>query len=334
MVTKGARDSSNYLYCTKCDYLATRVCDFNKHLQTKKHLRTVKSIHQCQCGKSYKYASGLSRHMLHCGPVQQGPVQQEPTAQCTDKLLTCECGKQYRHRQSLFTHKKKCKMRTQEMINSQNDHILHTKIVATLKEILPYIDSSTSNTVNINNTIVNNNNVSHNNVNHNNVTNNRISNNQINIFLHEKCGDAMSIQKFVERLTFNIDDLLLKRQESLTKVIQQSLAPLGLTERPVHCSNVARRKWHVNDESEGWKGDDGSTLVKSVEYGINKKWMNVYTKTTPDWSTQTEKRDEYVNIVSATTCNMPPKAEARILSDVGEKLLIDNEVIASLSMPT
>ena len=62
----------NY-YCEKCDYGCRNKYNFNKHLSTTKHKMITndnkmikKSCFNCACGKSYKFSSGLSRHLKVC----------------------------------------------------------------------------------------------------------------------------------------------------------------------------------------------------------------------------------------------------------------------------
>jgi len=62
--------------CEKCDYNTCKIYDWNKHLTTAKHKmitngtndtqKSSKSRHLCECGKSYKHHSGLSRHKNAC----------------------------------------------------------------------------------------------------------------------------------------------------------------------------------------------------------------------------------------------------------------------------
>ena len=68
--------------CAACKYCTRNKYDWKKHLQTKKHIKncsdsvvgataTVGITPQqfvCECGKTYKYYSGLSRHKLKCQP--------------------------------------------------------------------------------------------------------------------------------------------------------------------------------------------------------------------------------------------------------------------------
>ncbi len=66
--------------CSHCNYETERKCNWVKHIKTDKHLRHIgktttkvapresKTIYSCDnCGKQYKYLSGLSRHKSICG---------------------------------------------------------------------------------------------------------------------------------------------------------------------------------------------------------------------------------------------------------------------------
>lgn len=225
----------------------------------------------------------------------------------TQKRHICKCGREYAHHTGLSRHKKTCAFEEGAIIPHQTgDKALQALLMNTLKEILPHL-AGTQNTV-------------HNTVNNN--YNNRISANQINVFLNEKCSDAMTIQDFARNLQFSVSDLLLKKQDSLIKVINQSLSPLGVTERPVHCSNVAKRKWHVNDEQEGWKPDDGNKMLTEVQRKLIKNWMGEFEKENPEWNNKPSKQDEIVKIVGSTTSDLEPNAAARVLTHIGENIFI------------
>ena len=74
----------------------------------------------------------------------------------------------------------------------------------------------------------------------------------------------------------------------------------------------------VNDETEGWKKDDGKTLIKTAEREICKKWIPMFESANPDWINNDHQQDEYLSIINTTMASMQPKAEARVLSAIGE----------------
>ena len=65
--------------CQSCNnYNTVNKYDWNKHLHTKKHLKNTTinttqttNVFICECGKLYKYISGLSRHKRTCQPNKQ-----------------------------------------------------------------------------------------------------------------------------------------------------------------------------------------------------------------------------------------------------------------------
>lgn len=61
---------SNNFTCKKCNYCCSHKGDWNKHINTKKHImlhnNNNNKMYICKCGKKYSFKSGLSRHQKHC----------------------------------------------------------------------------------------------------------------------------------------------------------------------------------------------------------------------------------------------------------------------------
>ena len=55
-------------FCQKCNYSTDYKSNFDKHLKTPKHLGMEKkrNIFKCECGRTYKFHSGLWRHKAKC----------------------------------------------------------------------------------------------------------------------------------------------------------------------------------------------------------------------------------------------------------------------------
>jgi hypothetical protein len=64
------------LICEECDFKCSKQSDYNRHLSTRKHRMIINdntndnekasNIYMCDCGKQYKFSSGLSRHKQKC----------------------------------------------------------------------------------------------------------------------------------------------------------------------------------------------------------------------------------------------------------------------------
>jgi len=70
---KIVKNSPFKFYCPKCDYGCCKKSHWNQHISTTKHKMITndnkmikKSCFNCLCGKSYKFSSGLSRHLKVC----------------------------------------------------------------------------------------------------------------------------------------------------------------------------------------------------------------------------------------------------------------------------
>ena len=269
--------------CELCNFNSHDKTKYLKHLDTKKHTKTKedqkKTAKYC-CELCNFYSNNKTKFDHHLATKKH------------KKVLIGENGS----KSDADFQSKLINTLKEELHGSLNEQF-ETKLVKTLKELLPQLAL----TNNITNNITN---------------NNRISNNQINIFLNEKCADAISIQEFAKQLAFTIDDVFMKKHDALVSVINKNLDPLAMTERPVHCTNVVRRKWHVKDETDGWKKDDGGTLVREVNNSLLKNSPIQYTETFPNWMDVPKRKDEFVKIVQMTSSDMEPKAEARVLTAV------------------
>jgi hypothetical protein len=72
--------------CEKCNFNCSNKKDFNRHLNTAKHVRITKDNNSkqlpllleytCECGKCYKHKSGLCKHKHKCAMVQNPPKEE------------------------------------------------------------------------------------------------------------------------------------------------------------------------------------------------------------------------------------------------------------------
>ena len=75
------KKNAAFFYCETCDFKCCKLSNWNTHLTTRKHKLSHKWItmdnesagnnaeektYACQCGKNYKYSSGLSKHKHKC----------------------------------------------------------------------------------------------------------------------------------------------------------------------------------------------------------------------------------------------------------------------------
>ena len=246
MITEKFQNNRRIFRCEICDYTSVRKSQYERHCKTDKHMKRVlvtddkdlvPVLFNCECGKVYKYKSGYCRHKKICKFISSEKDESEAIVVINDtnvlKLL-----------QETMTQNKALQ---EQMIAMQMEHesaiVKQNKV---LNDIIPKL-SDTNKTTNIN-------------------SNNNIIN--VQMFLNDKCADAMSIQNFANQLLITMDDLTKSKKDCISNVVLKNLKPLSLTERPFHCTNVKNKCWFVKDETEGWEEDDGP-LLNSVHKGVH-----------------------------------------------------------------
>lgn len=292
MLKNGSKKVPQEFRCEKCNYYGVRESQWKRHLETKKHNAT----------KCYMNATKSVPH------------------------YECDCGKIYKHHSSFSRHKKVCKFEksseeskmdtykngvdenqkqkldTLDILKTlmYDNKLLHEKI-ALLESKTP---TMTNNTINSNN-------------------NNKIIN--VQMFLSEKCADAMSIQHFAKQLEVTLDDVCKSKKDCITNVVLKNLQPLSLTQRPFHCTNPKSKEWYIKDEKQGWEEDSGEKLLQNAEESIRKKWVCEFESRYPEWMENDQLREKYVEIAGSTTAQLPEKTKLKLLRELAGEVHLTKE---------
>lgn len=249
----------------------------------------------CVCGKKYKNASGLWKHHKKCiGKNGNNPFPIH---------LSCQCGKTFDNNDTYILHINNCPTYNEffesnlnkssanivgnnknRIVNNNNNNMMmkmmmdtFTQITSASKEkeadfkelvimmlkenkelqkgmmeIIPQINTSTS-TTNSNNTY-----------NTNNISNNF----NIQMFLNERCKNAMNLTDFIQSLPITAETYDHTIQNGLTKTITSmfvnGLNNMDILERPIHCTDPARKTLYIKD-NDVWEKDNE---LKKIENGI------------------------------------------------------------------
>jgi hypothetical protein len=251
--------------CEKCDFITCNKKDFNRHLQTKKHLSNdfqckspQKTHYDCSCGKRYKDYSGLWRHKKKC-------YVKEEINETNEAIETIE-------------------------ESNLNDKDLILTLIQQNNELQKQMLEVIKNGTNINNTINNN-------------CNNKTFN--LQVFLNETCKDAMNIMDFVDSIKIQLSDIEsigeLGYVNGMSKLIIKHLNALDENMRPVHCSDPKRDSLYVKDQNVWEKEDpDNKKIKKAIKYISHKNICAI-----PEWKAKypdciysdSLKSDQYNHIV-------------------------------------
>jgi hypothetical protein len=110
----------------------------------------------------------------------------------------------------------------------------------------------------------------------------------IQIFLNEKCKDAISLTDFVESIQPSLTDLenvgRLGYVEGISSIILSKLKMLDVYSRPIHCSDLKRETLYVKD---GVWEKDVKKVNKMVKTVARKNMTNI-----KEWKTKYPKHDD------------------------------------------
>jgi hypothetical protein len=325
--------------CTPCYYSSNNKKDFNKHLSTTKHLRLtstdastakkIPSYFSCEtCGKKYKHRQSLFNHKKIC---ISSSVSYPKVIQSYPKVIhskfACECGKAYKYASGLSKHKAQCSYSNNV---EEKDEVI-TEIVPNnnVEVLLKAILKENQNIAHENKVLRDK--LSNLEMNVTNITNNNTNNNQfnINMFLNEKCKNAMNLEDFIQKIKFTLEDLQYTRDNGYTKGISnvfiKSLNDMDVTERPIHCSDQKRLQFYVKNDNE-WTRDSNNEKIDSSIEKISKKQLKSikeWVKSNPDYLDSERKTEEYFTMVNKITQPNSEKNLRNIKRKVGENVKLE-----------
>ena len=144
-------------------------------------------------------------------------------------------------------------------------------------ELMKKNDALTNSIVEMSKQIGNNNN----NVNSNNKFN-------LNVFLNEKCKNAMSLTDFVKSINLTVQDFIETGErgfiDGISNIIIERINNMELHDRPLHCTDLKRETVYVKDAEKWEKDEDKNKLRKAVKWVANKneRIRPIWYEETPD----------------------------------------------------
>ncbi len=247
-----------------------------------------------KCNFNTSHKSKYDRHIL----TRKHKMLTNPDEKSHEPFFVCECGKKYKHRQSLSVHKKKC------TFNNDNNQIIEYNQDVTSndnKELKGLVCKLITENNEIKNTIIKEHNelIKENKelraqvselipkVGNNNTTNNIQNNNKlsINVFLNEKCKDAINMKDFIKSIEISLEHLDFTNKkglaDGLSKSIIDNMNKLSVYERPLHCTDIKRETLYIKDDNE-WSKDSSKEKIKHAIKKASSKNYNAL----QEWKTE------------------------------------------------
>jgi hypothetical protein len=325
MTTEKTSKKTPIFSCEKCDFICSKKNEYNRHIITNKHKR------------------------LH-DTTEKNPIN-EP------KTFNCKCGKIYRHHTSLAKHKHCCKGL------NVSDNISNVSFTGINKEEEEEEEEETSGSVSFNENVIitkdmfmailndrqemlkiikslseqQNSNTTNNTTNHNNmITTTTNSNNNtfnMNLFLNEKCKDAMNMKDFVNSIQLNMTDLenvgRLGYVEGMSNILIDNLQKTDVYKRPVHCSDIKRETLYVKDNNQ-WErdGPDHQKMTNAV-LAVEQKnvaLVNEWAKANPRcMNSNTRENEKYFKLSKAATDGEKDGNIDKVIRKVAKKVIIEKD---------
>jgi len=227
---KKPQKTPKQFHCKKCGFTSRNKKDWTRHLLTAKHqmdnmdntvdnAKNPRREFECNCGRVYKYNSGLSKHKKKC--LQQ---QSEDLAKKTELDTTISSGPGI----------------SAAMLNKLVDqnNTLMEKVIELSKDRQV--------------------------INYQNCGNKKMT---INVFLNQKCKNAMNLADFVDNVKVSLEDLNYTKEhgyiKGISNIFVKNLQDLDPKERPIHCSDKKRLQFYVKGEDK-WEKDTGNKKINKT----------------------------------------------------------------------
>ena len=323
MSTENQPKKAQKYVCETCDYNSCKISNYTAHLTTTKH-------------KKNAIGNNLETNIPQ------------------NKQFICQCGKEYLDRTGLWKHKKKCLANNAATENNNADPDIPDSVkplandskidVLMLLELLKQsqefqkqmLDQQKQMMELAANSNTTNNNINYCPSNSNNTNNNSFN---LNVFLNEKCKDAMNMSEFVDTIKMQLSDLEnfahVGYADGVSNIFIKGLNALGVHLRPIHCSDSKREVLYIKNNDEWIKETEDKLLIKNAIKKVafkNIKQINKWVEENPACKDpRTKKYDQYNKIVMNAMSGVTEKEQhdniEKIVRNVTKAVAIDKTLV-------
>lgn len=297
---KNAKKTPDF-FCEKCNFKCGKKSDYNRHLLTRKHKmitddykKTPKNAtaYYCMCGKKYKHRQGLYAHRKKCEFIEENEKneEKEENEEKTDTNDKIDNSSIKEIFLTMMNENKELK----NMLRDQQEK--HDK---QLMEIIPKIGNNTNSF-------------------------------NIQIFLNEKCKDALNINDFLEGIQLQLQDLDKMNElgyvNGITRIFMNGLNKLELNKRPLHCSDAKREILYVKD-NDGWEKDDNKEKLNKAIATVGRKTLQHF----PEWMKEhpecnnrdTSENNDYHLLIKNTVAQNTEDNKKKVAKNIIKEIIID-----------
>jgi len=277
------KKSTGLFHCKTCLYTCSRKSHYDRHLSTTKHQNATKMLQNAtylvpKSTTAKDRNRNINNNQLLPKEVSIKSTEKDDYGlnlpcgtkkyqKSTNTLFVCNCGKKYKQHSSYYRHKRSCLMNEEENTNNnvvefcKNNQTDFKELILLLvkenkefqknfMEMIPHIKGNADHSYNTTN--------SHNTNNFN-----------IQMFLNDHCKNAMNLTDFIESLPITNETYDHTIENGLTKtithMITNGLNNMDILERPIHCTDPARKTMYVKDNDVWEKDTDFGKVITGIK---------------------------------------------------------------------
>ena len=304
--------------CKSCDYSSSKESEYKRHLLTRKHQNNDKNAKKntCVCGKAFMYRQGLHVHRKKCPQYSLKDISN----------YDFECETIDGNENENITPNNNI-----SSFDENGDDIcsdgkititkeMFIKLLKDNEEMMKMIKSLSENQLTTPHQVINNNNITNN--------NNQFN---LNIFLNEKCKDALNMSEFIDSLKITLDDLLFSKNNGITRgvtdIMIKRLKELDIYKRPIHCTDIKRDVMYIKDEDKWHKDNNHDRFKNTIIQVANKERsaLQQWAIDNPDWVETEQKQIQYLTMVRSICEPIETYSnyERKIVKNIGKEILVD-----------
>ena len=249
--------------CEKCNYITQRKSQYDRHILTAKHIRIHENtensskkfkIYKCDiCNNEYKFHSGLWKHKKTCSYEEHNNVTED--IQVEEPVNDANPDTDVKVLSNTIFELVKQNNEFKQLLIEQNHKMM---------EMAGNMGNNNNNTVNSNNKF------------------------NLNVFLNEKCKNAMTLKDFVKSINISVQDFIETGErgfiDGISNIIVERINDMEIHDRPLHCTDLKRETVYIKDEGK-WEKDDNKTKLRKAVKGVaykNERMRPVWYDSTPD----------------------------------------------------
>ena len=304
-------------YCEKCNFRCCKQSIYNKHLDTTKHkqVKPVCSIINYETDNNTETDPDTNNETT-LDKISQ-PITRDEYNNIIHLLHELKnkdksINEEYNHENDIYPKENiKISAEASQFMTDNNNNNIQNKLILELLKSNTQLQNQLYEICKSSQTAITNN-ISARTIHDNSTTNTNNSNNNtfnMNMFLNEKCKDAMNMKDFVNSIQLNITDLenvgRLGYVEGMSNIFIDNLQKTDVYKRPVHCSDVKRETLYVKDNNQ-WQrdGPDHAKMTNAV-LAVEQKnvaLVSEWAKANPRcMNSNTRENDTYFKLSKAAT---------------------------------